>query len=62
MTVGVMVVGLLPIMWSHGTGADVMKHIAAPVVGGIFTSFAIELLVYPAIYSLWRGYAVRIVP
>ena len=50
MTVGVMFMGLLPILWSHGTGADVMKRIAAPMVGGIFTSFLMELLVYPAIY------------
>ena len=55
MTVGVMFMGLLPILWSHGTGADVMKRIAAPMVGGIFTSFLMELLVYPAIYSIWRG-------
>src|SRR3989449_716632 len=54
MTVGVMFMGLLPIMWSHGTGADVMKRIAAPMIGGIFTSFAMELLVYPAIYAIWR--------
>jgi Cu(I)/Ag(I) efflux system membrane protein CusA/SilA len=54
MTVGVMIMGLLPIMWSHGTGADVMKRIAAPMVGGIVTSFLMELLVYPAIYALWR--------
>ncbi len=54
MTVGVMFMGLLPIMWSHGTGADVMKRIAAPMVGGIFTSFVMELLVYPAIYAIWR--------
>ncbi|TMB18368.1 MAG: efflux RND transporter permease subunit [Deltaproteobacteria bacterium] len=54
MTVGVMFMGLLPIMWSHGTGADVMKRIAAPMVGGIFTSFIMELLVYPAIYAIWR--------
>ena len=46
--------GLLPIMWSTGAGADVMKRIAAPMVGGLFTSFALELLVYPAIYLLWR--------
>jgi len=46
MTVGVMFMGLLPIMWSHGTGADVMKRIAAPMIGGIFTSFIMELLVY----------------
>jgi len=55
MTVGVMFMGLLPILWSSGTGADVMKRIAAPMVGGIFTSFLMELLVYPAIYSIWRG-------
>jgi Cu(I)/Ag(I) efflux system membrane protein CusA/SilA len=49
-----MSIGLLPIMWSIGTGADVMKRIAAPMVGGIFTSFLLELLVYPAIYAVWR--------
>jgi len=54
MTVAVMFMGLLPIMWSHGTGADVMKRIAAPMIGGIFTSFLMELLVYPAIYAIWR--------
>jgi Cu(I)/Ag(I) efflux system membrane protein CusA/SilA len=54
MTVGVMFMGLLPIMWSSGTGADVMKRIAAPMVGGIFTSFLLELLVYPAIYAIWK--------
>jgi len=59
MTVGVMFMGLLPLMWSHGTGADVMKRIAAPMIGGIFTSFAMELLVYPAIYAIWRGREVR---
>ncbi|MFI5396026.1 MAG: efflux RND transporter permease subunit [Candidatus Binatia bacterium] len=54
MTVGVMFMGLLPIMWSTGTGADVMKRIAAPMVGGIFTSFVMELVVYPAIYAIWK--------
>ena len=54
MTVGVMFLGLVPIMWSHGTGADVMKRIAAPMIGGIFTSFLLELLVYPAIFALWK--------
>src|SRR5574337_58592 len=54
MTVGVMFVALFPIMWSTGTGADVMKRIAAPMIGGIFTSFILELLVYPAIYKLWK--------
>jgi Cu(I)/Ag(I) efflux system membrane protein CusA/SilA len=59
MTVGVMFMGLLPIMWSHGTGADVMKRIAAPMIGGIFTSFLMELCVYPAIYALWRRRELR---
>ncbi|MBI3799867.1 MAG: efflux RND transporter permease subunit [Deltaproteobacteria bacterium] len=54
MTVGVMFLGLVPIMWSHGTGADVMKRIAAPMIGGIFTSFLLELVVYPAIFALWK--------
>jgi Cu(I)/Ag(I) efflux system membrane protein CusA/SilA len=54
MTVCAAFIGLLPIMWSTGTGADLMKRIAAPMVGGLVTSFAMELLVYPAIYYLWR--------
>jgi Cu(I)/Ag(I) efflux system membrane protein CusA/SilA len=54
MTVCAAFIGLLPIMWSTGTGADLMKRIAAPMVGGLVTSFAMELLVYPAIYYLWK--------
>jgi len=54
MTVGVMFVGLVPIMWSTGSGADVMKRIAAPMIGGVFTSFVLELAVYPAIYAIWK--------
>jgi len=54
MTVFAILMGLLPIMWSSGTGADVMKRIAAPMVGGIITSFLLELLIYPAIYVLWK--------
>ncbi len=54
MTVSVMALGLIPIMWSTGTGADVMKRIAAPMIGGIFTSFLLELLVYPVIYEIWK--------
>jgi Cu(I)/Ag(I) efflux system membrane protein CusA/SilA len=54
MTVAAAFIGLLPIMWSTGTGADLMKRIAAPMVGGLVTSFLLELLVYPAIYLLWR--------
>jgi Cu(I)/Ag(I) efflux system membrane protein CusA/SilA len=59
MTVMAILVGLLPIMWSHGAGADVMKRIAAPMIGGIISSFALELLVYPAIYEVWRSRAVN---
>ncbi len=55
MTFCTMCIGLFPIMWSTGTGSDVMKRIAAPMVGGIVTSFLLELLVYPAIYAVWRG-------
>jgi len=54
MTVAAAFMGLLPIMWSTSAGADVMKRIAAPMIGGLVTSFLLELLVYPAIYKLWR--------
>jgi Cu(I)/Ag(I) efflux system membrane protein CusA/SilA len=54
MTVAAAAMGLMPIMWSAGTGADMMKRVAAPMVGGLFTSFIMELLVYPAIYLLWK--------
>ncbi len=54
MTFATTCVGLFPIMWATGAGSDVMKRIAAPMVGGIFTSFLLELLVYPAIYEVWR--------
>jgi Cu(I)/Ag(I) efflux system membrane protein CusA/SilA len=59
MTVTVIIAGLLPIMWSHGAGADVMKRIAAPMVGGVVTSALMELAVYPVIYYLWKGRAMR---
>jgi len=54
MTVAAAFMGLLPIMWSTSAGADVMKRIAAPMIGGLVTSFILELLVYPAIYKLWK--------
>ncbi|MEI6666517.1 MAG: CusA/CzcA family heavy metal efflux RND transporter [Acidobacteriota bacterium] len=57
MTVAAAMIGLMPIMWSMGTGADVMKRVAAPMVGGLATSFILELLVYPAIYLLWKQHA-----
>jgi Cu(I)/Ag(I) efflux system membrane protein CusA/SilA len=55
MTVMAIIMGLLPIMWSHGAGADVMKRIAAPMIGGIVTSFVLELIVYPVIFEIWKG-------
>ena len=51
--------GLLPIMWSHGTGASVMKRIAAPMVGGMVSATILTLLVIPTIYTIWRGFGVR---
>jgi Cu(I)/Ag(I) efflux system membrane protein CusA/SilA len=51
--------GLMPIMWSMGTGSDVMKRVAAPMVGGLATSFLLELLVYPAVYLLWKKRELR---
>jgi Cu(I)/Ag(I) efflux system membrane protein CusA/SilA len=54
MTVSCMFFGLLPIMWSTGSGADVMKRIAAPMLGGIITSFLMELVVYPPIFAIWK--------
>jgi Cu(I)/Ag(I) efflux system membrane protein CusA/SilA len=55
MTVSVILAGLIPIMFSSGTGADVMKRIAAPMVGGVISSTILELIIYPAIYMIWRG-------
>ena len=59
MTATVIIAGLMPIMWSHGAGADVMKRIAAPMIGGVITSTIMELLVYPAIYYVWRSREIR---
>jgi Cu(I)/Ag(I) efflux system membrane protein CusA/SilA len=59
MTIMAILMGLLPIMWSHGAGADTMKRIAAPMIGGVITSFLLELLVYPAIFEVWRGWSLR---
>lgn len=57
MTVMAILMGLAPIMWSHGAGSDVMKRIAAPMMGGVVTSFILELLIYPVIFTLWRWHA-----
>ena len=54
MTVATMLLGLVPIMWATGTGADVMKRIAAPLIGGIVTSFLLELVIYPPLYQVWK--------
>ena len=55
MTASVIIAGLMPILWSHGAGADVMKRIAVPMIGGVITSTLMELLVYPALFSIWRA-------
>lgn len=54
MTVAAAMMGLMPIMWSLGTGADMMKRVVAPMIGGLVTSFIMELLVYPPIYEFWK--------
>lgn len=54
MTVSAAFMGLMPMMWSAGTGADMMKRVVAPMVGGLATSFLLELLVYPCVYLLWK--------
>ncbi|HEV2641191.1 MAG TPA: efflux RND transporter permease subunit, partial [Candidatus Elarobacter sp.] len=54
MTVTAIMAGLVPILWSQGTGADVMKRVAAPMVGGMVTSTVLTLVVIPVIYSLWK--------
>jgi Cu(I)/Ag(I) efflux system membrane protein CusA/SilA len=57
MTVLAILMGLLPLMYGTGTGSQAMKRIAAPMVGGVVTSFILELLIYPAIYLLWKWHA-----
>jgi Cu(I)/Ag(I) efflux system membrane protein CusA/SilA len=54
MTVATDMIGLIPVMWALGAGSDVMKRITAPLIGGLLTSFLLELLVYPVIYEIWR--------
>lgn len=55
MTVMSTTLGLLPLMWSLGTGADMMKRIAAPMVGGLITSTILTLVIIPVVYSIWKG-------
>ena len=59
MTASVIIAGLIPIMWSNGAGADVMKRIAAPMLGGVVTSVLMELAVYPVIYYLWKSWELK---
>ena len=59
MTAAVIIAGLLPILWSHGAGADVMKRIATPMIGGVVTSTMMELIVYPAIFYVWRSRSLK---
>jgi copper/silver efflux system protein len=59
MTAAVIIAGLMPILWSHGAGADVMKRIATPMIGGVVTSTIMELVVYPAIFYVWRSRSLK---
>ena len=59
MTVATILAGLVPVLWSSGVGADVMKRIAAPMVGGVVTSAVLELVIYPALYLAWKGRGLR---
>jgi len=59
MTVGAAFVGLVPLLWASGTGADVMRRLAAPMLGGLFTSFLMELLIYPVIFYVAKGIELR---
>jgi Cu(I)/Ag(I) efflux system membrane protein CusA/SilA len=59
MTVVAIMAGLMPIMWSHGAGSQVMKRIAAPMVGGMISATLLTLVVVPAIYSLWKGWKLK---
>ncbi len=62
MTVLALFMGLVPIMWSSGAGADVMKRIAAPMIGGLVTSFILELLIYPVIFYIWKSKEILTAP
>jgi Cu(I)/Ag(I) efflux system membrane protein CusA/SilA len=59
MTVAAIMAGLLPIMWSHGTGAEVMQRIAVPMIGGMVSSTVLTLIVIPAIYAVVKGVAIK---
>ncbi len=59
MTVAAIMAGLLPIMWSHGTGAEVMQRIAVPMIGGMVSSTVLTLVVIPAVYAVVKGVALQ---
>ncbi len=59
MTVAAAFIGLVPLLWATGTGADVMRRLAAPMLGGLFTSFLMELLIYPIIFFIAKGLVMR---
>src|SRR3954452_14543286 len=59
MTVAAAFIGLVPLLWATGTGADVMRRLAAPMLGGLFTSFGMELLIYPVIFYIAKDLAMR---
>jgi Cu(I)/Ag(I) efflux system membrane protein CusA/SilA len=59
MTMAAIIGGLLPIMWGAGTGSQVMKRIAAPMVGGMLTATILTLIVIPAIYAIWKGLTLK---
>ena len=59
MTVAAAFIGLVPLLWATGTGADVMRRLAAPMLGGLFTSFLMELLIYPIIFYVAKGVGLR---
>ncbi len=59
MTVVAIMAGLMPIMWSHGTGSEVMKRIAAPMVGGMVSATILTLIVVPAVYGLWKEWKLK---
>jgi Cu(I)/Ag(I) efflux system membrane protein CusA/SilA len=60
MTVAAIMAGLLPIMWSHGTGAEVMQRIAVPMIGGMISSTLLTLIVIPALYAVVKSVALRV--
>jgi copper/silver efflux system protein len=59
MTVAAAFIGLVPLLWATGTGADVMRRLAAPMLGGLFTSFLMELLIYPIIFFVAKGFGLK---